>query len=196
MQEIEAKFLNIDPGETQKKLAEIGAKKVGEYFYHIRTFDYPDWRLDKAASWLRLRDEGDKVVLTFKKRLGAKSHDGATNDEGMEEIEIEVDDFEKTTDLILALGFIEKHYSEKKRIRWKKGSIEFDIDFYPELDPYLEIEALSWEQIDEAIKWLGLNPAEKKIFSANQIYSLKGIKVTDYIRLSFDGLVKRANKSS
>ena len=67
-------------------------------------FDYPDWRLDKAASWLRLRDEGERITLSFKKRLGISTHDGTTNDAGMKEIEIEVSDFDKTAILLL-----EKH---------------------------------------------------------------------------------------
>ena len=191
MQEIEVKFLNIDQDKLQLKLAEIGAKKIGEYFYRRRVFDYPDWRLDKAASWLRLREEGDSITLSFKKRTGADTHDGTSNDTGMEEIEIEVNDFGRTAELILKLGFIEKHYAENKRIRWIKDGVEFDIDTYPELEPYLEIEAPAWEQIDKAIEWLEFNPADKRIFSANQVYALKGIDVGEYTRLAFDGLVKR-----
>ena len=191
MEEIEVKFLNVNPEVLQSKLESIGAKRVGEYFYRRRVFDYPDWRLDKQGAWLRLRDEEDKITLSFKQRLGIKSHDGTTEDSGMEEVEIEVNDFEKTVILLNKLGFIEKHYAENKRIRWIKDGIEFDIDTFPELEPYLEIEAPSWKKIDEAIEWLELNPSEKKIFSTNQIYALKGILIADYTRLAFDGLVKR-----
>ena len=190
-EEIEAKFLNINIAQTEAKLLEIGALKVRDFFYRRRVFDYPDWRLDKAHSWLRLRDEGDKITLSFKKRIGADKHDGTGNDDGMEEVEIVVDDFEKTVQLLLALGFIEKHYAENKRSRWIKDGVEFDIDTFPELEPYLEIEATGWNKIDEAIAWLGLSPADKKIFSTSQIYALKGIKIADYTRLAFDGLVKR-----
>jgi len=191
MLEHEVKFLQINPEEIQEKLKAIGANKVGDFFYRRRVFDYPDWRLDKAASWLRLRDEGDKVMLSFKQRLGADAHDGTTQDEGMKEIEVEVSDFNKTADLIFHLGFIEKHYAENKRTRWKKGNVEFDIDTWPELEPYLEIEAPSYEEIDQAIVELGLNAKEKKIFTTNQVYALKGITVADHVRITFDGLVKR-----
>lgn len=194
MEEIEVKFLNTDPEKLQKQLQNIGAEKVGEYFYRRRVFDYPDWRLDRAASWLRLRDEGDRITLGFKKRIGADAHDGTTNDTGMEEIEIEVNDFGRTAELILRLGFVEKHYAENKRTRWVKDNVEFDIDTYPELEPYLEIEAATWEQIDKAIEWLGLNPADKRVFSTNQVYALKGISVKEYTRLAFDGLVKRGKE--
>ncbi len=69
--------------------------------------------------------------------------------------------------------------------------MEFDIDTYPELEPYLEIESYSWQKIDEAIAWLCLDPADKRIFSTNQIYKMKGMTVGDYVRITFDGLVKR-----
>jgi len=109
----------------------------------------------------------------------------------MEEIEIIVIDFEKTKKLLLKTGFIEKFYQENKRVRWEKEGVDFDIDFWPQLEPYLEIEAKSWEEIDTAIGWLGLNPADKKIFSANQIYKSKGINEIDYSKMTFDGFVKR-----
>ncbi len=191
MEEIEVKFLNIDPVEMEKKLGAVGAKKVGEYFYRRRVFDYPDLRLNEKGAWLRLRDEGDKVTLTFKQRVGITAHDGSSNDSGMEEVEVAVSDFDKTAALLLRIGFMEKFYEENKRVRWMKDGVEFDIDTWPELEPYLEIEAQSWEKIDEAIKLLGLDPADKKIFSTFQIYKMKGINELDYKRVAFDGLVKK-----
>ncbi|MFH1188766.1 MAG: class IV adenylate cyclase [bacterium] len=193
MQEIEVKFLNIDIGVVQRRLEYIGAKKDGEYFQRWKVFDYPDWRLDKDGSWLRLRDEGDgRITLTFKKRLGMQSREGAINDLGMEEIELQIDSFDNAVCLFAKIGFIEKHYAEKRRIRWKKDDTEFDIDIYPELEPYLEIETTSWDKIDEAIEILGFDQQDKKIFSANQVYALKGIKVADLERITFaEGLVKR-----
>jgi len=193
MEEFEVKFLNIDKEEMEQKLKGVGAEKSGEYFYRRRIFDYPDFRLDKKGSWLRLRDEGERITLSFKQRLGVIKHDGSTQDTGMEEIEVIVSDFEKTADLLLHLGFIEKHYAENKRTRYIKDGVEFDIDTFPKLQPYLEIEASSWEKVNEAIKLLNLREEDKKIFSTNQIYSLQGIEVFDYVRIAFDGLVKRNN---
>jgi len=129
MEEIEVKFLNIDPKETEKKLKEAGAEKVFDKVYRRKVFDYPDLRLNDRGAYLRLRDEGDKITLTFKQRLGVKSHDGKTNDEGMEEIEIKVSDFEKTAELLTKMGLKEKFYEENRRIRHQLDDIEFDIDF-------------------------------------------------------------------
>ena len=69
--------------------------------------------------------------------------------------------------------------------------MNFDIDFWPRLDPYLEIEADSWESVEKAIIELGLNPTDKKIFSVTQAYALNGINDKDYIRMTFTEFVKR-----
>jgi len=191
MEEIEVKFLNIDPKLIEKKLKEIGAKKVFEKFYKRKVFDYPDLRFDKIGAWIRLRDEGNKIMLTFKQRIGVKTHDGKTSDESMEETEIEVSDFEKTAEFLTKIGLKEKFYEENKRIRYQLGDIEFDIDFWPQLEPYLEIEAPSWEKIDKAIKLLNLDPKDKKIFSTYQIYQLKGINENDYQEITFERMVKK-----
>jgi len=191
VEEIEVKFLNIDPVKIEEKLKETGAKKVFEKLYRRRVFDRPDLRFDKLGAYIRLRDEGDKITLTFKQRLGVKTHDGTTNDEGMEETEIKVNDFEKTAEFLRKIGLEEKFYEENKRIRYQLNDIEFDIDFWPMLEPYLEIEVPSWGKIDEAIKLLGLNPADKKIFSTYQAYQLKGINETDYQEITFNRIIKK-----
>lgn len=80
----------------------------------------------------------------------------------MEEIEIQVNDFDKTSLFLEKIGFIEKQYTEKKRIQWRKDDLEFDIEIYPGLDPYLEIEAASWKKINKAIQLLGLKHEDKK----------------------------------
>jgi len=120
-EEIEAVYLDINKEEIEKELRAIGAEKTGDIFYRHSSYDYPDLRLDKDNSWIRLRDEGDKIILAFKKRLGVTSQDGSTNDEGMEEIELEVSSYEETAHFLKKIGMVEKHEAEKKRSRWQKG---------------------------------------------------------------------------
>ncbi|MFA5355120.1 MAG: class IV adenylate cyclase [Candidatus Paceibacterota bacterium] len=191
MQENEVKFLNIDPVKTENRLKEIGAEKIFDKIYKRRVYDYPDLRLNEKGAYLRLRDEGDKITFTFKQRLGMKGHDGKANDEGMEEIEVNVSDFDKTAELVLKLGMIEKFYEENRRIRYKLRNIEFDIDFWPLLNPYLEIEAPTWEEVDEGIELLNLDQKDKKIFSTFQVYQLSGINELDYKILTLDKTVKK-----
>ena len=195
MEEIEVKFLNINVEEISAKLEGLGARKLFDRLYKRRVFDYPDLRLNQQGAWIRLRDEGDKITLAFKQRLGVKAHDGSVDDEGMQEIEIKVSDFEKTADFLKSIGLKEKTYQENRRIRYILDGIEFDIDFWPRLEPYLEIEALSWGEIDKAINLLGLNPEEKRIFSTHQIYQLEGIDEKEYQEMTFDQMVKKESKT-
>ncbi len=197
MEEFEVKYLNINPGEIEKKLVALGAKKVFDRVYHVKVFDYPDLRMNDDAAWLRLRDEGDRITLTYKQRYGAQGEgvrlasDGENNDVGMKEIEVVVDDFEKTAQIFYSIGLIDKFIEEKRRIRYILDDIEFDIDYMPGLEPFLEIESNSMEKVEQGIKLLGLDPDEKKIFSAFQIYALAGINMLDYKAFKFDGLVKK-----
>ena len=108
MEEIEAKYLDIDPEGIQKKLLATGAVKKSEVLIRQKVYDYPDWRLDKMGAWIRLRDTGSKVTLAYKQRLGMK--DGVANDSGMEEIEVAVGEFEKTAMIMEKAGFGIKFY--------------------------------------------------------------------------------------
>ena len=114
MEEVEVKFLNIDSVLMESKLETIGAKKIFEKLYRRRIFDYPDLRLHEKGAWIRLRDEGEKITLTYKERIGMKTFDGKTNDDSMEEIEVNVSDFNKTAKLLNRSGFIEKFYQENE----------------------------------------------------------------------------------
>jgi len=194
VEEKEVKFLNIEPEEIENKLRSIGANKVFDKLYKRRVFDYPDLRLNEKGAWLRLRDEGDKITLTFKQRIGIKKDDGTANDETMKEVEVEVSDFNRTAKLLRELGLKEKFYEENRRIRYLLEDTEFEIDFWPKLEPYLEIEAPSWQKVDEAIHKLGLNPDDKKIFSTYQIYQLKGIDEHDYQEITFERMVKKEGR--
>lgn len=54
-----------------------------------------------------------------------------------------------------------------------------------------EIETSSWERIEDAIKLLGLNTNEKRIFSTTQVYRLKGVEDMEYKEMTFDRMAKR-----
>ena len=189
MEEIVVKYLDIDVGDAQARLAKIGAKKVSDGLIRQKVYDYPDLRLNKMGAWIRLREEDGKITLTYKKRLGMK--DGVKNDEGMEEVEAGVEDFEKTAMIFEKAGMYLKFYEEKKRITYKKGKLKFDIDIWPILPAYLEIEGESWAELDGAARLLGLDPKNKKILSAMQIFDLYGLTEMDYEVLTFEKQIKR-----
>ena len=190
MEEIEIKFLDIETDEIEKKILSLGGKKVGDYHYRRIIFDYPDFRLDKNGGWLRLRDEGEKITLTYKQRLSS-NFDSLEGDEGMYEKETIVEDFDATREILLKIGLIEKMYQENKRRRYIIDAVECDIDTWPLLNPYLEIEGDSWDKVYEVAEKLGFKKEDAKIFSANQIYRLQGLDDRNFIKLTFNEQVER-----
>jgi len=189
MQEFEGVFLAINKKELEEKLEVLGAEKIGDFLFHSTSFDFEGLPLDSDHSWVRLRDDGDVVMLAFKKRLGVTDEIG--NDSGMIEHEITVSDFDTTVAILKSIGMIEKFSQEQKRTSWKLDDVTFDFDTRPMLDTYLEIESTNDEKVDGAATKLGLNVEDKKILSATQIYSLAGIRDKDYTKIAFNECIKR-----
>jgi adenylate cyclase class 2 len=189
MEEFEIKFLEINIKELENKLTNIGAKKVFNTLYRRRVFDFPDMRLEKDNSWLRLRDEGDKVTLTYKKRLGVGEN--KLKDAGMHETEIIVSDFEKTAELLNAIGMIEKFYEENRRTKYVQDGVEFCIDEWPLIPAYLEIEGKNWDKVKEATSKLGLDWENHIKCSTMQIYKHYDINENDFSTLTFEKQIKK-----
>lgn len=146
--EYEAKFLDIDIEEMRETLRKVGAKleKPMRSFRRV-TIDTP--AMKKKDAFVRVRDEGDRVTITYK-QFKTLSVDGTR------EYEIIVNDFEEAVALLAEAGLPAGSYQESRRETWRYGSVEIDIDEWPWLKPYMEIEADGVEPVkDFAIK-LGL----------------------------------------
>ena len=189
MEEIEVKFLEVDVEALRDILKKFGATFVGEYEYRRKTFDYPDLRLDADHSWIRLRDEGDRVTLTYKQRQGVG--EDSMRDTGMKEIEITVSDFDMTASLLHAIGLIEKQYEENRRERWSIGDVVCDIDSWPLIPTYVELEGPSLPAIKEISERLGFDWNHYKMCSSNQIYKQYGINKKEFSVLTFDRQIKK-----
>ncbi len=186
--EIECKYLDINISYLTDKIEALGGVKMFSRTFRSYVFDYPDKSLDTKYAWLRLRDEGDAIRLAYKQRQGVK--DGK-NDEGMKEVEVVVDDFEKTAKIFRSLGMEVKFYEEKKRIQYELNGVEVCIDQWPLIPPYAEIEGRSWEEVDTMAEKLGFDLKNKKIFSAMQVFAKYGINENDYSVLTFDKQIKK-----
>ncbi len=191
MEEFEIKFLEVDVPELEKKLLDVGAKRIAEYNYIRVLLDFADFRLNAEHSWVRLRTDGAETTLTYKQRLGIKSNDGSVADDGMKEIEVGVSDYDKTFELLKALGFVVKREERNNRIRYQKREAVFDIDFWPQIPPYVEIESTSLKAAQNAAKELGFDPKDGLVCSAKQVYQRYGIDKDEYSYVSFDKMVKK-----
>ena len=150
--EIEAKFLQIDHGEFRQKLAATGASCVSPLRLMRRAIiDYPDRRMQTGIpnSYIRIRNEGDKVTLTYK-QFNSLTVTGAA------EVEVVVSSFEDTIKIFTSIGLTVLSVQESKRETWKLDGCEIMLDEWPWLDSYIEIEANSEAEVRAATEKLGL----------------------------------------
>jgi adenylate cyclase class 2 len=183
MEEIEVKFLNIDKPLFEEKLVSLGATKSGEYHYRRKIYDFPDGRLDKDSAWVRLRDEESQITLSYKKRF---NNTDELRGGGTEEIEVTVSDFATAEKLLAAMGLVEVMYKENKRTRYMLDGVEVDIDTWPLIPPYVEIEGKSWEAVQAVAQKLGFDWTERLVGSNRAIYNHYGIKEDAYKILTFE----------
>ena len=83
---------------------------------------------------------------------------------------MEIEDFSKAHIFLKAVGFSEDKYIENKRIIYRYNDVEFDIDCYPMIPPYMEIEASSEAIVNEFIDKLGLCNHVLTVESLKKIY--------------------------
>jgi adenylate cyclase class 2 len=152
--EIEVKFLNTDFEALRDKLKSIGGKCEQPMRLMKRAIiDTPDLKMREAGGYIRVRDEGDKVTLTYKQFDKAQDLHIAS----AKEIEVEVSDFDGTVDIMLATGLAMRSLQESKRETWKVGDVEVVLDEWPWLNPYIEIEAEDEGSIKKVASDLGFD---------------------------------------
>lgn len=130
--EIEAKFVKLDIDDVRARLEQAGAT-LGQPMRMMRrqTFDPVS---DSAHRYVRgLRDEGDKVTMTYKQFDDMGLH-------GAKEIEIVVSDFEDARSILIQAGLHAKSYQETRRETWMLDGAEVVIDEWPWIKPFIEIE--------------------------------------------------------
>lgn len=156
MQEIETKVLEINKEEIIKKLEDLGAEKIQDVLLKVDWFSPAELEKENHPSYLRLRSySSGKVEVTWKGKM--QISDGARQ---VDEVNVLVDGYENTKLLFEALGYVCYAHQEKKRMSWKLGSVQFDMDTYPNVPTFLEIEANSGEEIKKMIQKLNLEKFE------------------------------------
>lgn len=162
--EIEATFTNINPEEMRGRLVHIGAKLMHpERVMRRKVYDYPDGKLRKICGWVRLRDEGDKITLAYK-----QLHDRTIN--GTKEVSIRVENFKGTEDFLAAVGLELKSYQETKRESWLLGETEIEIDTWPWIPTFVEIEGKDEKTVRDVARKLGFDWSAAKHGSVENVY--------------------------
>ncbi len=181
--EHETKILDIDKEEVINKLTALGAKKSSEFLMRRWVYDWVEEDPDNINEWIRLRDEGKKTTLTYKKRFSDQSIP-------TEEIEIKVDDFDNTAKIFSQIPFKRKFYQENKRTIYKFEKIEFMIDEWPGLKPHLEIEGKTKKAMERGVELLGFKGKESGDISVNDLYKEIGVELHKLPMLRFEDFRK------
>jgi adenylate cyclase class 2 len=153
--EIEVKVLDIDRAAIRARLLELGATLVKKGRETNRMYDFPDERLWAAGGYARVREFEGRSLLTFKRRLPGTAYKKS------EELETHVEDGGEMGRILEALGLVLRRTDEKDRESYRLDRILFEIDEWPTVPPYLEIEAPTEELVEEGLRLLGIERDER-----------------------------------
>lgn len=176
--EIEAKFLNVNKTRLRKLLQNIGAECIKPERLMRRTV----YELPEPGSYMRVRDEGDKITMSVK-------HLEERTLEGMQEICLTVDNYQNAVNFLIAAGHQPKAIQETLRESWVYHGVEIDIDTWPWVPTFIEIEGKSSEAVAEVAEALGFNMQDAKYGSVEivyqQIYNVTEDEVNNWPEIKF-----------
>lgn len=111
----------------------------------------------------------------------------STKIDGVRELEIEVSDYEKTAEILEELGYDAKAIQENKRIRYLYGDIEIDIDTWPLIPTYVEIEGRNVESVEQFLKKIDYDKEKITTLDVENVYrEYYGIDINHYPNLTFE----------
>lgn len=174
MREIELKF-KVENIEEIISFLEKNNCKISSPTYQNDTIYVKD--LDNVEStegsiWLRIRKTNEIVELNYKKQSAKKMES--------EEIEFQVNSYEKANSFLKALGFKEWVQVNKKRQYSKYQDYNICIDEVEKLGTFIEIELLINEQND-------INYEEQLLNVAKEI----GIDANNRINSHYDTMISK-----
>ena len=174
--EYEIRVLEIDKERLIKKLEELGAEFKGDNEQKRYVYDIIP---KEDGKWIRLRTNGNKTTLTYKNIV-------KTTIDGTKELEIEVSDFEKTNELLENMGIKSKGYQENKRTQYVLNGVEIDIDSWPMIPTYVEIEGKNEEEVMNTLEILELPKDKVTTLDVDSVYKKYGIDLKDIKILKFN----------
>ena len=203
--ELEIKILEINEKDVIDKLIDLGAKKLMDTITYIKVFDISSIinlkkipikyhkiineviaitsngkSLRDQNFHLRVRQQGNHFELTVKYANGIN-----TKVKSEIEINVEISQLEfENIETILSVGGLKLiAQQQKKRISYKLNTLHFDIDKWPGIPTYLEIEGEAETDILKVIKTLDLDYDKISLLSGAKLFSEYGINF--YSNLSF-----------
>ena len=154
--EIEAKMRVEDRAGLESMLRSLQAVRVGKVIQRNIYFDDVGAGLRGSDQGLRIRIERTEDGSQTEVTLTHKGPRAAGSIKVRQETELSVDDPERATQLLDALGYRSVLMFEKRRDRWRLDECHVEIDTLPHLGCFLEIEGPSKETILAVRQKLGM----------------------------------------
>lgn len=174
--EYEVRVLEIDKEELVKKLESLGATFQWDYIQKRYVYDFIP-KID--GKWIRLRTNGEKTTLTIKNLVSSEI-------DGTQELEIEVDNFERANLMLKELGYEAKGYQENRRCQYVLNGVEIDIDSWPLIPTYLEIEGPSEDAVYNVLDVLGYKKENATTRDVEGIYLDYGYNLKEIYDLKLE----------
>lgn len=176
--EHELKFLEVDPALLVQRIMELGGRQLRpRHKLRRRTFDIPG---APRGTFVRVRDEGDRVTLTLKQ---------CQPNGDVHELEECVESFSVTATLLEQMGMRPATYEENYRETYELEQAVITIDTWPGLSPFIEVEARDAERLAIACGSLSLDMEKGLKGPVDVVYARKGISITGIKVLTFDAVV-------
>lgn len=157
--EIEAQFLDIDKEAMRIRLKEIGAKLEKPEVLMRRVVFYTG-----EHSFARVRDEGDKIIMTYKNISDKNSILGT------KEVNVEASSYDDAILFLRGCGLEIKARQETRREIWSLDRVEICIDTWPWIPTFMEVEGPTEESVWEVAKKLGFGKDQAKFGSVDTTY--------------------------
>ena len=174
--EYEVRVLDIDVSKIKKRLEELGANLEWDLLQKRYVYDFIP-KVD--GKWIRLRTNGLKTTLTIKNLVSSEI-------DGTQELEIEVDNFERCNLILKELGYEPKGYQENRRCQYLLNGVEIDIDYWPLIPTYLEVEGPQEEAVYNTIKALNIDIKDTTTKDVDSIYKDYGFNLEDVYDLKLE----------
>ena len=162
--EFEIVFTNIDRDKIIEKVKKIwGIQSKKNTLMKRIVFNNP---IVKEWSYVRVRDEWDKITCTYKEIKNWK-----LDINSVKELETEVKSFDTMVSIFENLWLKAKSYQETYREVWEiNNEVELMFDVWPWLDLFIEIEGKSEEIVRKYSKLLWFDYKKWIFGSVDQIY--------------------------
>ena len=163
--EYEAMFTGISPDDIRMKMEALGWVCVKPEFTQRRTTFYlPKWS-ELTQAYLRVRDESDRITLSLKMMWDGEGIDS------QKEVELVVNSYADAVLLHESLGAVQKAQQETRREIWEYNGVQVMIDWWPFLDPVVEIEGIDESSVCRVSQELWFDWSDAIFDSIDVVYS-------------------------